>query len=172
MKRTLRWVIFGALVFTLAACTSQEERLRQMRYGFRSLNLPKQLENDELALKNDNLRNDIARQEGRRKDSTRIAVDIFMIEQDRAAVQIMNRFAEFWSYTIDENMHVTVGDNGSKEMQRKFAAVEIRLDPAIDECHKRADSSPYNYIVPKTLEEAEARCASLHEIYLTITKGR
>ena len=71
--------------FTFTACTSEEERLRQMRYGFRKLNLPTQLKNDEMQLSNDGLENDLAKMEGRRKKLDRVAIDQFMVDQARAA---------------------------------------------------------------------------------------
>ncbi len=161
--------LLGALVITSTDCTSQEERLRQIRYGFRELNLPMQLDNDELALKRDELSNDIAHQKGKPKEPTRIAVDTFMIEQDKAAIEIMNRFAEIWSFTIDHGtMKVTVGDTGIKELQRKFSEMERRFDAANTECHKHADSPPFDYVAPKTVKEAEARCAGLRKIYAAV----
>ena len=172
MRLFLLAVMSGAVVLTFTSCTSQEERIRQMAFGFRELNLPIQLNNDELALKNDELSNDMAYHEGRRKDMARIAVDTYMIEQDRAAIEIMNRFADIWSYSIDhDTMKVTVGDTGNKDLQRKFSEIERRFDAANDECHKHADSAPYDHTVPKTVKEAEARCASFREIYLAVIPG-
>jgi hypothetical protein len=169
MRLFLLAVLSVAVLLTFTSCTSQEERIRQMNFGFREINLPMQLKNDELALKNDELRNDMAHHEGRRKDLTRIAVDTYMIEQDRAAIEVMNRFAQIWSYTIDyDTMKVTVGDTGDKALQSKFAELERRFDAANAECHKHADSSPYNYIVPKTVNQAEVRCASFREVYTAV----
>ncbi len=139
-----------------------------MSFGFRELNLPKQLANDELVLKNDELRNDIAYRKGKRKDLARIALDTFMIEQDRAAIELMNRFAEIWAYTIDhDTMKITVSGNGDRDLQAKFSEVEKRFDGANDECHKHSDSPPFDYAA-KTAEEAQARCADLRQIYLAV----
>ena len=74
MRLFLLAVMSGAVVLTFTSCTSQEERIRQMAFGFRELNLPMQLNNDELALKNDELSNDMAYHEGRRKNMARIEI--------------------------------------------------------------------------------------------------
>jgi hypothetical protein len=67
-----------------------------------------------------------------------------MIEQDKAAIELMDRFAEIWSYTIDpDTMKVTVGGTGDKALQHKFAVFERRFDAANDECHKPA--SMFNF---------------------------
>jgi hypothetical protein len=168
MHRIIMTLLFGAAVLPFTACTSQEERIRQMSFAFRELNLPKQLENDELALNNDQLSNDIAQRQGKRRDMTRIAVDMFMIEQDKAALDLMNRFAEIWAYRIDrDTMKVTVGNNGNKELQRNFAELERRFDAANDECHGRRTTDP-NLPIPKTVKDAESRCTNLREIYSTV----
>jgi hypothetical protein len=65
-------------------------------------------------------------------------------------------------------MTIMVGKTGNKELQRKFSEVEMQFDDANAECHKHADSPPYNYIVPKTAKDAEARCAGLHNIYTMV----
>jgi len=52
-----------------------------------------------------------------------------MIEQDNAALELMHRFADIWLYSIDqETMKVTAGNNGDKELQTTFAALERQFD--------------------------------------------
>jgi hypothetical protein len=171
MMRYAAVFLLGAVVLTFCACTSQEEQIRRTSFGFRELNLPKQLENDELALKNDHLSNDIAQRQGKRGDVTRIAVDQFMIDQDKAALELSEKFAEIWSYTIDrDTMKVTVGNNGNKELQAKFGALERRFDDADRECHGERLTDP-ELPAPKTVKEAEARCANLREIYSAVMQS-
>jgi hypothetical protein len=67
MRHIVAAVAIGAVMLTFSACNSQEEQIRQMRFGFRNLNLLKQLENDELTLKNDQTENDIAQLERQSK---------------------------------------------------------------------------------------------------------
>lgn len=169
MRHFFAAIMFVAVALTFSACTSQEEHIRQMSFGFRSLNLPKQLENDELALKNDQMSNDIAQRQGKRRDLTPTAVDRYMIEQDKAALELMDRFAEIWSYTIDrDTMKVTVGNSGNRELQAKFAVLERRFDDADRECHgERLGERLTN---AKTVKEAETRCANLRDIYSAVIK--
>ena len=83
-------VLLGTVVvLTLTSCTSQEEHLRATRFGFRELGLPMQLKTAQLRLETDGLQ--------RRKNATRIAVDTYLVEQGRDAVQVMNRFEDIWS---------------------------------------------------------------------------
>ncbi|MGA3234899.1 MAG: hypothetical protein ABSG03_01250 [Bryobacteraceae bacterium] len=149
-------VVFGTVMFMFTACTSQEEQLRKTRFGFRELHLPMELKNAELRLDNDKLE--------KRRNPTKIAVDTYLLQQSRAAVQVMNRFEEVWSYTIDrETMKGTFG-TGDRDLMLKLSEVEKRFDDANRECAaKHADSAPYEFIVPKTVSEVEARCASFRE---------
>ena len=143
-------------MLTFTSCTSQEEKFRKTRFGFRELNLPIQLKNAQLRLDNDELE--------RRKNPTRIAVDSYLVEQGRAAIQVMNRFEEIWSYTIDhDTMKGTLG-TGDRELMLKFSEVETRFDDASRECD---DPAP-EVLIAKTAKEAEARCASFRAIYLAV----
>src|ERR1700733_6811675 len=111
--RHLLWIpLTGAVVLTLTACTSPEEQLRGIRFAFRELNLPLQLRNAELRLKNDQLEE--------RKNKTRIAVDTYFADQSRAAVQVMKRFEEIWSYTLDQDTMKGRFGTGDEVLMTKF----------------------------------------------------
>jgi hypothetical protein len=149
-------VSLGALVLTFTSCTSQEEYLRKIRFGFRELNLPLRLKNAQLRLENDELE--------KRTNPTRIAVDTYMIDQGRAAIRVMNRFEEIWSYTIDHDTMKGTFGTGDRELMLKFSELERRFDDANDKCD---DPSPEG-LIAKTVKEAEGRCASFREIYLSV----
>lgn len=91
-----------------------------------------------------------------------------MIDQDRAAITVADRFAEIWSYTIDEDMKITVGQTGDKKLQDRFSELEKHFDDADDECHKYANSID-PHIPPETLASAKGHCAQLHDIYTAVT---
>ena len=149
----------AALSFT--SCTSQEQQGRSIRFGFRELNLPIELKNAQLRLEHDELE--------KRNNRTRIAVDSYLIEQGRDAIQVMNRFEQIWSYTIDHDTMKGTFGTGNRELMLKFSDVEQRFDDVNRECaDKHADSAPYNVIVPETVKEAEARCASFRELVTTV----
>jgi len=161
MRHTFLAALIGALVLTFtSSCTSQEEQLRKIGFGFRELNLPTQLKNAQLRLDNEKLE--------RRKHPIKIAVDTYLLQQSTAAVQVMNRFEEIWSYTIDHDTMKGTFGTGDRDLMLKFSEVEKRFDDATRECDKYADSAPYEFIVPKTVREAEARCASLREIFTAV----
>jgi hypothetical protein len=93
-----------------------------------------------------------------------------MIRQDNAALELMRRFAEIWSYTIDrDTMKVTAGNTGNRELQVHFADVETRFNDANDECHGRR-LTDHKLPRPKTVKEAETRCAALRVIYSAVMK--
>lgn len=159
MRHILLVALLEAVVLTFTSCTSQEEQLRKITFGFRELNLPMQLKNAQLRLENDKL--------ARRKDPTRIAVDTYLVEQGRAAIQVMNRFEEIWSYTIDHDTMKGTFGTGDRELMLKFAEVERRFDDATREC----DNPTPEVLTGKTVKEAEVRCANFREIYLAVIPG-
>jgi hypothetical protein len=143
-----------------SAANDKEDLLRTLRFGNRELNLPLRLQNDELGLKNHGLDNDIAQLQGRPedKDLARIAVDRFLIEQDKAAITVANSFAQVWS-------------TGDHELQRKLFDAEKQFDEADKNCHPGSNRASEESSVPAaTLEEAEANCARFHSIYLMVSR--
>lgn len=99
--------------------------LREIRFGNRELSLPSRLINDKLILTNDGLENDIAHLEGRDQDQdfVRIKIDRLLIDQDKAAIQIAQWFAQVWSNT------------GNKELQRKLSAdADNQFEDADQKC--------------------------------------
>jgi hypothetical protein len=153
-------VVFGTVMFVFTACTSQEEQLRKTRFGFRELHLPMELKNAQLRLDNDKLE--------KRRSPTKIAVDTYLLQQSRAAVQAMNRFEEVWSYTIDRKTMKGTFGTGDRDLMLKLSEVEKRFDDANRQCAEHTDSASYEFIVPKTVSEVEARCASFREILTAV----
>ena len=91
-------------------------------------------------------------------------MDTYLVEQGRDAVQVMNRFEDIWSYTIDHDTMKGTFGTGDRELMLKFSEVERRFDDANREC---GDDNPS----PKTVKEAETRCASFRAIYLAVIPG-
>jgi hypothetical protein len=131
-----------------------EALVRKVRFGNRELALPSALRVDQLQLAGDGLDNDIAQLEGRDKDLARITIDQFVIEHDKAAIQVSNWFAVIWSKT------------GDKELQDKLRETEKQFDEAQEKCRPHRDKRE----AFETLEEAEAACSGLHEIYRTVSQ--
>jgi hypothetical protein len=138
-----------------AVKADKERLLRKIHFGNRELHLPSQLQNDELQVANDGLENDTARLEGQEQDSARITIDRYLVEQTKAAIQISNSFALVWS------------KDGDKELQRKLSEAEAQFDIANDNCHPHSESGRVRF---ERLEEAEAACASLHQIYVAVSR--
>jgi hypothetical protein len=138
-----------------SADKDKETLIRRIRFGNRELNLPSALQNDELEIKNHRLENDIAQLEGREKNLTGIAIDQFLIDQDKAAIQVATWFAVVWSRTDD------------KGLQEKLSDIEKHFDEAQQKCRPSQDDKR---VVFEALEEAKAACADLQNIYQTVSQ--
>jgi hypothetical protein len=81
-------VPLGVLAVILAGCASQEERAAKINHDFRDLNLPLQLEVDNLRVKGDKLDIENARLEGKRHGSVRLSIDQYAVETTERAIAI------------------------------------------------------------------------------------
>ena len=124
---------------------------RKLRFGYRELNLPSALQNDELRLQNHELDNEIAVREGRDIDMTAVTIDLFFIEQDKAAIQTAAWFSQVWA-----------GD-GDMELQHTLSPSEAKFDDAFKTCHATRGKTT------DTLAQTQIDCASLHDIYVTVS---
>jgi hypothetical protein len=137
--------LLTAAAILLLGCASQEDRARKFRLASRELTIPARLRNDRLLVHNDELRDDIARLEHRPADPERLAIDRFVLEQDKAAGEIANHFARAWS------------DDGKAETRSRLAAIETQFDTASEECDKRAAAAT-------TIPDAQVGCAAFLHI--------
>jgi hypothetical protein len=135
------------------ASPDKDALLRWIRFGYRELNLPPRLQNDDLRLKNHLLDNDIARLEGQDMDLVRTTIDRYVIDQDKIAIKVANWFAQAWSST------------GNTDLQLKLFDVEGRFDDAIEQCRPDSSGDAEDAV---TLEEVEGRCRNLHDIELAV----
>jgi hypothetical protein len=145
------YISVAVLMAVLFGCESSEEHSRKVRFGFRELNLPALIRNDRIRIENDQLEKDIGRL-GKRQHgkSTQRDLHAFVLEQDVAALETANAFAEIWSEM-----------RGSRDLQRRFSIMESQLDDAHTKCHDRS-------LVAKSLEDATAACAAFREIYIAV----
>ena len=132
--------------------TAEEEKQdnRWLRVGWRELNLSAQLHNDELKMTNDGLDNQIAKLEGGSPNPSIIALDQFVIDQDKVAIQTANKFAQIWF------------GSGDKRTQTRLIDAELEFDAAVKKCVPADDA------VTSTLEEYRSNCIDLHKIALSV----
>ena len=112
----------------------REHLTRRIRLGSRELNLPSQLQNEEIKLAISKLENNTARLEGREQDSARITIDGYLIEQSKAAIQVSNSFAQVWA------------KDGDKELQRQLAQDEAQFDSENNACHPLSNGAEVRFV--------------------------
>jgi len=156
-KNMIALIFMTAALVTLPGMAQTEEDARIIRFGFREIS-PK-LGNDEMRLKIQVLKNRNAQLERRPDDIdlVRIAVDRYLIEQDKDAIKVSNWFAQVWS------------DTGDKELQRKLSDIEKQFDEADRKCHHN-DKELDDSTVSVTLATTNANCVDVHKIYLVVSQ--
>jgi len=130
----------------------EEADLRTIRFGHREIILVKQLHTDELQVKNDDLEDQLAQLKGEPENSPRSAIDLFILEQDKVAIDITRRFEIVWSY------------RGTKDMHHEMFDLEKNFDIAVQSCFPDKDT------VDESLDEIKANCEKLHEIDIATRK--
>ena len=99
---------------------------------------------------NDGLDNQIAKLEGGSPNPSIIALDRFVIDQDKEAIQTANKFAQIWF------------GSGDKRTQTRLIDAELEFDAAVKRC------VPTNDAATATLEEYRSNCIDLHKIALKV----
>jgi hypothetical protein len=136
----------------------EEQDSRSVRFGHRELTLAVELRNDELQLKNDGLDNEIARLQGDAENSVRIIVDRFLVEQDKAAIEIAGKLNRVWHWRSNAGLQAKLYD----VEKQGFDDAQLRCRP-----DHAPDVSRPNF---DTLGEAETACSDLHTIYLMVSR--
>jgi hypothetical protein len=136
--------LFGVIVI-LSGCVSQEERDAKLNHDVRDLNLPLQLENDNLRVKNDQLDIDIAKLQGKRHASVKLQIDQYVVETTERAIAVSNYVYRALSQPDKSE---------PPERRAKLLEVEKRLDRIAEACHAGA-------LAAKTLADAQSACADL-----------
>jgi hypothetical protein len=78
-------------------------------------------------------------------------LDRFVIDQDKAAIEIANKFSQIWFGT------------GDKRTMGQMLDVEQEFDAAVHEC------IPENGITAETLDDLKSSCADLRRIYIKVS---
>ena len=138
-------VPLGVLAVILAGCASQEERAAKINHDFRDLNLPLQLEVDNLRVKGDKLDIENARLEGKRHGSVRLSIDQYAVETTERAIAI----SDYIYRGISQPEAST-----SPASRAKLLNLDKRLDEITEACHK-------GVVGANTLAEAQNACAAL-----------
>jgi hypothetical protein len=121
-------VAFGAMVFEIGQKVA--DFFKEMRQGpervrsaFRDLNAPLRLTNDELAVTNDRLANDIAKLEGRRQNTLKLALDEARVAADKLAESLGKDLSSLNKLLKEENIGFwkrLFGQAGTEDLKTEF----------------------------------------------------
>lgn len=140
----------GANVRSGYSAEDEEHDNRRVRFGWRELNLPSQLRNDELQVKADELKIEISRLRGHLLNSKQLVLHRYLVEQDKLAIRISNKLAQIWL------------GSGNESAQVVTAEIEQQFDTYVERCippHSEANM---------TMESLKRSCTNLHQIGIKI----
>ena len=130
--------------------------LRVTTFGNREINLPAEVQNGTLQVKNDMLENDIAKLEGRQPDMGRLAIDNFVLAERKKAARVATIFSRVWSSA------------GNQRLRAELAPLDGSLDAAISKCEPKDQEGKAGEFA--TLEDAKEACTDLEQISETVSK--
>jgi len=119
---------FGTMLFELGGKVKEffdsiAQAPEKIKGAFRELTAPMKLSNDELQLANDRLSNEIAKLEGRRQNTLKIALDEARVAADKLADSLNKDLSQLNKILTEQNvgaMRQFFGEAGTKDIKEEF----------------------------------------------------
>lgn len=121
-------IAFGTMLFELGEKVNEffksiSAAPSKIAVAFRELNAPLRITNDELQVTNDRLANDIAKLEGKRQNTLKLALDEAVVAADRLADSLDKDLANLNKLLDEQNVSIwrkLLGEAGTTDVKKEF----------------------------------------------------